>query len=64
MKGISNYQCKLLSPLLTTHGKDKNDKPRPLKELGHGDVFDCSKLGGRSFAIEENLLQTTGYGQV
>ena len=40
------------------------DKPRRLKELGHGDVFDYSKLGFHSFAIEENLLQTTGYRQV
>ena len=64
MKGISNYQCKLLSPLLTTHGKDKNDKPRPLKELGMGDVFDCSKLASRAFAIESSFLNTKGYGEV
>jgi deubiquitinating protein VCIP135 len=63
VKGISNYQCKLLSPFLTTHGKDKNDQPRPLKELGMGDTFDCSKLGSRAFAIESSLLGTTGYGK-
>lgn len=63
VKGISNYQCKLLSSLLTTYGKDKNDKARLLKDLGLDEVFDCSKLGGRVFAIEPNLLDTAGYGQ-
>lgn len=66
VKGISNYQCKLLSPLLTTHGMDKQDQPRPLKELGPkmNNVFDCGKLASRAFAIEESFLNAAGYGQV
>ena len=62
VKGVSNYQCKLLSPLLTTHGMGKNDQPCTLKDLGVGEVFDCSKLSNRSFSIEENHLGVLGYG--
>ncbi|XP_019851334.1 PREDICTED: deubiquitinating protein VCIP135-like isoform X2 [Amphimedon queenslandica] len=63
VNGISNYQCKLLSHLLTTHGKDRNDRPCLLKDLGLGEVFDCSKLGSRAFAIEESMLDIKGYGE-
>ena len=63
VKGISNYQCKLLSPLLTEYGMDKSDQPKTLKELGHGDIFDCSKLSKWVFAIEESFLDTVGYGR-
>eukprot|EP00731_Ephydatia_muelleri_P024945 Em0017g28a len=63
VKGISNYQCKLLSPLLTEYGMDKSDQPKTLKELGFGDIFDCSKLSKWVFAIEENFLETVGYGR-
>lgn len=64
VKGISNYQCKLLSQLLTTHGMDsKTERAKPLRELGMGDTFDCSKLANRVFAIEENQLNTMGYGR-
>lgn len=62
VKGVSNYQCKLVSPLLSTHGMDKNSNPCPLQELGMGEVFDCSKLANRSFAIEEAHLSVLGYG--
>ena len=64
VNGISNYQCKLLSPLLTTYGRDsKSDCAKPLKELGLGETFDCSKLASRAFAIEPSLLNTMGYGR-
>lgn len=63
VKGISNYQCKLLSPLLTTHGRDKTGQPRPLRELNMCEKFDCSKLASRAFAIEEKDLDLAGYGQ-
>ena len=64
VKGISNYQCKLLSPLLTFYGMDRSDPPKPktLKELGLGEVFDCSKFAHRVFAIDETQLNVTGYG--
>lgn len=62
VKGVSNLQCKLLSPLLSTYGMDKNNQPCALEELGVGKVFDCSKLSNRSFAIEESHLQVLGYG--
>ena len=64
VRGISNYQCKLLSPLLTTHGRDsKTDTAKPLTELGMGETFDCSKFATRAFSIEENQLDTVGYGR-
>lgn len=63
VKGISNYQCKLLSPLLTEYGMDKCDQPKTLKELGLGEIFDCSKLSKWVFAIEESFLDTMGYGR-
>lgn len=64
VRGISNYQCKLLSPLLTTHGRDgKTDSAKPLTELGMGETFDCSKFATRAFSIEENQLETVGYGR-
>lgn len=62
VKGISNFQCKLLSPLLSTYGMGKNDQPCTLEELNVGKVFDCSKLCNRSFAIDETHLQVLGYG--
>ena len=64
VRGISNYQCKLLSPLLTTHGRDsKTDSAKPLTELGMGERFDCSKFAMRAFSIEETQLDTVGYGR-
>ena len=63
VKGISHYQCKLLSHLLTTHGMDKNGQPRLLKDLGTSDRFDCSKLSRYGFAIEESYLNQPGYGR-
>ena len=64
VRGISNYQCKLLSPLLTTHGRDgRTDSAKPLTELGMGATFDCSKFATRAFTIEEGQLETAGYGR-
>ena len=64
VRGISNYQCKLLSPLLTTHGRDgRTDSAKPLTKLGMGETFDCSKFASRAFSIEENQLDTVGYGR-
>ena len=64
VRGISNYQCKLLSPLLTTHGRDnRTDSAKPLTELGMGSTFDCSKFATRAFSVEESQLETAGYGR-
>ncbi len=62
VKGVSNFQCKLLSPLLSIYGMGKNDQPCTLQELGVGPNFDCLKLSNRSFAIEEAHLNVLGYG--
>ena len=64
VRGISNYQCKLLSPLLTFYGRDnKTGIAKPLTELGMGEAFDCSKFATRAFSIEEAQLETAGYGR-
>lgn len=62
VNGVSNFQCKLLSPLLSMYGMDKDDQPCKLKDLGLEQTFDCSKLANRSFSIEERHLQVLGYG--
>ncbi len=62
VNGVSNFQCKLLSPLLSTYGMDKDDHACKLRDLNLGEVFDCSKLSSRVFSIEENHLQVLGYG--
>ena len=64
VKGYSNYHCRLISPLLTYYGMDnKTSEVKLLKEMGQGDVFDCSHVGDRAFGIEEEYLDTLGYGR-
>ena len=62
VNGVSNFQCKLLSPLLSTYGMGKDDQPYRLRDRNMGEVFDCSKLAHRSFSVEEHHLQVLGYG--
>ncbi|TRY66308.1 hypothetical protein DNTS_024307 [Danionella cerebrum] len=62
--GLSNYHCKLLSPILTRYGMDKTTgKAKLLKEMNQGDIFDCSLLGDRAFLIEQEHVSTVGYGR-
>ncbi len=63
VKGISNYQCKLLSPLLTLYGMDKTDKAKRLEDMGTGKTFDCGKLASRAFAIDKVHFKVVGYGR-
>ena len=42
---------------------NKTESAKPLSKLGMGEYFDCSKLSNRAFAIEENQLNTIGYGR-
>jgi len=61
--GLSNYVCKLISPILTYYGMDKKSgRAKLLSEMGKGEVFDVSILGDRTFVIEEDNLNVTGYG--
>ncbi|XP_053384067.1 deubiquitinating protein VCPIP1-like [Mercenaria mercenaria] len=62
--GLSNYVCKLISPILTYYGIDKEiGKAKLLSEMGKGEVFDVSILGDRAFLIEEEHLDVIGYGK-
>ncbi|XP_071490949.1 deubiquitinating protein VCPIP1-like [Diadema antillarum] len=61
--GLSNYQCKLLSPLLTEYGMDKQGKAQPLRSLNQNDIFDCANLGGRAFLIQPEHVDIMGYGR-
>ncbi|XP_061456443.1 deubiquitinating protein VCPIP1 isoform X2 [Rhineura floridana] len=62
--GLSNYHCKLLSPILARYGMDKQTgKAKLLTEMNQGDVFDCALLGDRAFLIEPEQVDTVGYGK-
>ncbi|XP_066924821.1 deubiquitinating protein VCPIP1-like [Clytia hemisphaerica] len=62
VKGLSNFGCKLISPLLTTYGL-KGQEVRLLKDMNQGETFDCSHLADRAFLIEEQNLLIPGYGK-
>ena len=65
VNGLSNYQCRLVSELLTRFGLDKKtEKAKLLKDLlsDKRETFDCSKLANHAFAISEEHLNTNGYG--
>ncbi|XP_065255412.1 deubiquitinating protein VCPIP1 [Emys orbicularis] len=62
--GLSNYHCKLLSPILARYGMDKQTgKAKLLTEMNQGDIFDCALLGDRAFLIEPEHVDTMGYGK-
>lgn len=62
--GLSNYHCKLLSPVLTRYGMDKQSgKAKLLRDMNQGEMFDCSLLGDRAFLIEPEHVSTVGYGK-
>ena len=64
VKGLSNYGCKLISPLLTKYGLKKNTlEVCLLKDMNQGETFDCSHLADRAFLIEEQNLLIPGYGK-
>lgn len=64
VNGLSNYHCKLLSPLLTSHGMDRNThEAKPLSELTKKATFDCGLLGDRSFLLNPEHLDVLGYGR-
>lgn len=60
--GLSNYVCKLISPILTYYGMDKTGKAKLLADMGKNSVFDVSILGDRAFLLEEENLNVIGYG--
>ncbi|XP_039610533.1 deubiquitinating protein VCPIP1 [Polypterus senegalus] len=62
--GLSNYHCKLLSPILTRYGMDKQTgKAKLLRDMNQGEMFDCALLGDRAFLIEQEHVTTVGYGK-
>ncbi|XP_006824972.1 deubiquitinating protein VCPIP1-like [Saccoglossus kowalevskii] len=61
--GLSNYHCKLLSPLLTYYGMDKGGKAQKLQSLNRGETFDCAILGDRAFQISPEHIDISGYGR-
>lgn len=56
--GLSNYVCKLLSPILTNYGMDKQTGKAKLLQ----NEFDCAVLGDRAFLIDPEHLSVMGYG--
>ncbi|CAB4030560.1 Hypothetical predicted protein, partial [Paramuricea clavata] len=64
IRGLSNFHCKIISPLLTSYGMDKKTgKAKLLSELGQAEVFNCAVFGNRAFLIEKEHLDTPGYGR-
>lgn len=62
--GLSNYGCKLLSPILTKHGMEKSSgKAKLLTSMGQNEMFDCSVLSDRAFLIEQEHIEVIGYGR-
>ncbi|XP_054710048.1 deubiquitinating protein VCPIP1-like [Uloborus diversus] len=62
--GLSNFYCKMLSPLLTRYGMDKGTgKAKLLTEMNQGEIFDCSLFGDRAFLIEPEHVSISGYGR-
>lgn len=62
--GLSNYYCKLLSPLLTRYGMDKSTgRAKLLSEMNQGEIFDCSLFGDRAFLIEPEHIPINGFGK-
>ncbi|KAL4225382.1 Deubiquitinating protein [Mactra antiquata] len=62
--GLSNYVCKLISPILTYYGLERETgKAKLLSAMGKGEVFDVSILGDRAFLIDEEHLSVIGYGR-
>lgn len=63
VRGLSNFHCKIISPLLTYYGMEKKSgKAKLLSELGQEEVFNCAVFGNRAFLIEQEHLSTEGYG--
>ena len=61
VSGLSNYHCKLLSPLLTYFGMDKNTgKAAPLMEVLGTPTLDCAILSDRAFILEPEHLDVLG----
>lgn len=54
--GLSNYQCKMISPLLTRYGMDKQGQAKLLRDMSKRDMFDCSVLGDRTFLIQPDMI--------
>ena len=64
VNGVSNFQCKLLSPLLTTHGMERQTGvARPLRDLGQPPTFDCAALASRAFSLDVAHVDVAGYGR-
>ena len=64
MLGSSNYHCKLVSPLLSSHGLEKSSgRARPLQELTGHPEFQCSVLAPYTFRLNPAHLETPGYGR-
>ena len=62
--GLSNYKCKLLSPLLSVYGMDKTTgRAKLLTEMGQRQIFDCGVLCDRAFRIDPEHISIAGYGR-
>lgn len=62
--GLSNYVCKLLSPILSRYGMDNNTgRAKLLTDLGKQETFDCAMLCDRAFLLDPEHIRINGYGR-
>ncbi|EDV29405.1 uncharacterized protein TRIADDRAFT_11306, partial [Trichoplax adhaerens] len=64
VNGLSNFHCKIISPLLTYYGMHKQTaKAVRLKDLSQAEPFQCSLLADRAFRIHSDRIAILGYGR-
>lgn len=62
--GLSNYMCKLLSPVLSRYGMDRQTgRAKLLTEMGQGEIFDCGNLSDRAFLLDSEHVNIEGFGR-
>ncbi|KAI6647342.1 Deubiquitinating protein [Oopsacas minuta] len=67
VNGISNFQCVLISPLLSHYGMNRGGQAELLgkdRVVDQSDFLDCAKIfSSRAFLIEKDHLGISGYGR-
>ena len=64
VNGISNFQCVLVSPLLSNYGMNRGGQAELLgkdRVVDQSDILDCAKLfSTRAFLIEPDHIEISG----
>ena len=64
VNGISNFQCVLISPLLSHYGMNRGGQAEILgkdRVVDQSDILDCAKIfSTRAFLIEQDHIDISG----